>query len=124
MTNNQASIAANYCGILYGSKQITFGVANRLASNAKNYQKIQAEIDEIKQRGSQRDELLDSIGEELNSFGNADFEGTFKTIDLAVIENLNYEEIPVTMTKGGESVQQNWAISDMLIFLQELEIIK
>lgn len=124
MTNNQALVAANYCGILYGSKQITFGVANRLATNAKIYQKIQEEIESIKARGAERKEENEVIAAELNEFGKAQFEGTFKTIDLAVIEGLAYEEIPVTITQGEAKVQQNWLLSDMLIYLTELEIIK
>ena len=124
MTNNQALTAANYCGILYGSKQITFGVANRFERNAKNYTKIQAEIDEIKQRANQKEASHVDLMKELNSFGMSDFEGEFKTIDLALIENLSYEEIPVIISRGDNQKQENWKISDMLIYLQELEIIK
>lgn len=124
MTNNQALIASNYCGILYGSKQITFGVANRLARNAKIYTKIQSEIDEIKQRANQKEASYDDLMNELNSFGMSEFDGEFKTIDLSVVENLSYEEIPVTLSKGDNQTQENWKISDMLIYLQELEIIK
>lgn len=124
MTNNQALLAANYCGILYGSKQITFGVANRLAKNAKNYEKLQTEINEIKARASERKETEEVLVKELNEFGAAIFDGEFKTIDLAIIENLGYEEIPVTLTKGELQTQEYWKISDMLLVLQELEIIK
>lgn len=124
MTNNQALIVSNFCGILYGSKQITFGVANRLARNAKIYTKIQSEIDEIKQRANQKEASYDDLMNELNSFGMSEFDGEFKTIDLSVVENLSYEEIPVMLSKGENQTQENWKISDMLIYLQELEIIK
>lgn len=124
MTNNQALLAANYCGILYGSKQITFGVANRLAKNAKNYEKLQTEINEIKARAGERKETEEVLVKELNEFGAAIFDGEFKSIDLTVIENLGYEEIPVTLSKGELQTQEYWKISDMLLVLQELEIIK
>ena len=124
MTNNQALLVSNYCGILYGSKQITFGVANRLASNAKVFSKIQSEIDEIKQRGIEKQATDETVNQEVESFLKQDFEGTFKTIDLAVVENLAYEEIPVKITVGEQVIEQNWKISDMMITLQELEIIK
>lgn len=124
MTNNQALTVSNFCGILYGSKQITFGVANRLAKNAKNYDKIQSEIAEIKARGKEKQVSDEELMKELNEFGSSDFEGEFKIIDLSAVENLSYEEIPVMLSKGENQTQENWKISDMLIYLQELEIIK
>ena len=124
MTNNQALLVSNYCGILYDSKQITFGVANRLAKNSKFYNKIQEEVSEIKKRGIEREEKEEAIIEELHAFGQAQFEENFQTIDLALIENLAYEELPVVVSRGEDKVQENWKISDMLIVLQELEIIK
>ena len=124
MTNNQALLVSNYCGILYGSKQITFGVANRLAKNAKIHNKLQQEVEEIKARGKERNEDEKVISEEIIKFGESEFEGTFHVIDLAVVENLGYEEIPVVVNRAGKKVEENWKISDMLISLQELEIIK
>lgn len=124
MTNNQAITISNFCGILYGSKQITFGVANRLAKNAKVYNKLQQEVEEIKARGKERNEDEKVIAEEIIKFGESEFEGTFQVIDLAVVENLGYEEIPVVVNRAGKKVEENWKISDMLISLQELEIIK
>jgi len=124
MTNNQALLVSNYCGILYDSKQITFGVANRLAKNAKVYAKLQEEVSEIQKRGAERNEEKEVIAEEVKKFGESDFEGTFQIIDLSFVENLTYEEIPVVLNRGDQKVQQNWKISDMLIALQELEIIK
>ena len=124
MTKNQALLVSNYCGILYGSKQISFGVANRLASNSKTYSNLQKEVEEIRQRGVEKQASTETVNQEIDEFLKSDFEGLFKTIDLSVVENLAYEEIPVTLTVGEEKIEQNWKISDMLIVLQELEIIK
>ncbi len=122
MTVNQALTASNYCGIIYGSKQITFGVANRLAHNAKIYNKLMEEVAEIKNRGKERQETEDSIKEEVLAFGNSTFEGSFKEIDLNVIENLKYEEFQIKV--GGSDKTEIWVLSDLLLVLQELEIIK
>lgn len=121
MTNNQALIVANHCSILYGSKQISFGVANKFATNAKIQIALNAELDEIRKRGAERNETEEAIKIEIIDFLNSEFTGNFKEIDLAVIENLNYEEIEV-FNQNNDS--QFVRISDLLIVLQELNIIK
>jgi len=116
MTVNQALTASHFCAIIYGSKQLNFGLANRFAQNAKIYNKLMEEVSEIKNRGNEREEKEEVIMQELISFGDTKFEGSFKEIDLKNVESLNYEEFKVS--------DNVLVLSNMLLALQELEIIK
>ena len=125
MTNNQAFQAGNYCDLLFNSKNISFGVASRLKTNSKNYTSISEQFKELKKVGKEKEYSEEEIKKELTDFGNAEFEGTFKQIDLANVENLPYEEIPViTNNAQGEQVNTFFIVRDMLYYLQELNIIQ
>lgn len=116
MTVNQALTASHFCAIIYSSKQLTFGLANRFAQNAKIYNKLMEEVTEIKNRGNEREENEEAIMQELINFGDSKFEGSFKEIDLKTVESLNYEEFNIS--------DNVLVLSNMLLALQELEIIK
>jgi hypothetical protein len=121
MTNNQAFSVANNCSILYNSTQIKYKTAYKLYSNAKVQNELRLKLDEIKKVLSEKEATEESFNTEISAFLNDDFKGSFEHIEVNEIENPNYEEIKI-FNQNNDS--QFVRISDLLIALQELEIIK